>query len=71
MVRTGYAWLQTIRPVREAISVPLRKNGGMSNVRHVVVARAASSVRFAPEEVLTFNDVPAGNLRAALLVRTR
>ncbi len=51
--------------------MPLRKNGGMSNVRHVVVARAASSVRFAPEEVLTFNDVPAGNLRAALLVRTR
>jgi hypothetical protein len=52
-------------------TVLLRKNGRMSNVRHIFVARAASSVRFAPEEALTFNDVPAGNLRAALIVRTR
>ncbi len=52
-------------------TVLLRKNGCMSSVRHIVVARAASSVRFAPEEALTFNDVPAGNLRAALIVRTR
>jgi hypothetical protein len=43
----------------------------MPKVRHIVVVRAASSVRFAPEEALTFNDVPAGSLRAALIVRTR
>ena len=47
------------------------KNGHMSNVRHIVVARAASSVRFAPEEAFTFSSVPAGNLRAAIIVRTR
>lgn len=37
----------------------------------MVVARAASSVRFVPEEELTFNDVPAGNQRARVIVRTR
>ena len=43
----------------------------MSNARHIVVARASSSVRFAPEEALTFTDVPTGDLRASLSVRTR
>ena len=43
----------------------------MSPIRHIVVARAASSARFAPEEALTFNDVPAGDQGATVVVRTR
>jgi hypothetical protein len=43
----------------------------MSAVRHIVVSRAISSVRFAPDEAPTFNDVPLGDQRAIVVVRTR
>lgn len=43
----------------------------MSSLRHILVARAASSVRFAPGEAVTLNDVPAGDLRARIIVQTR
>ena len=43
----------------------------MLNARHIFVARAASSVRFAPEDVIVINEVPSGAHRATVIVRTR
>jgi hypothetical protein len=48
----------------------LRDNGEQMT-RHFVVARAASSARFGPQENLKLVSVPAGDQRADVIVQTR
>jgi hypothetical protein len=48
----------------------LRHNGEQMT-RHFVIARAASSARFGPQESLKIVNVPAGDQRAEVIVQTR